>query len=162
MTVFKYVEDKDVFQKFYSQFFAKRLVNSTSSSDEMESSMIGKLKEACGFEYTSKLQRMFTDINLSKELNQAFKEDTNSTQDKSDILDFSIVVGSAGQWPLNSSPTTFNIPDELLKTYERFQSFYTSKHSGRKLNWLFHLSKGEIKTFYLKGCYTFQVIYFLI
>ena len=114
MTVFKYVEDKDVFQKFYSQFFAKRLVNTTSSSDDTESSMIGKLKEACGFEYTSKLQRMFTDINLSKELNQAFKEKMETTHEKSEILDFSIVVGSAGQWPLNASPTTFNIPDDVI------------------------------------------------
>lgn len=73
MTVFKYVEDKDVFQKFYSKMLAKRLVNSTSANEDMESSMISKLKEACGYEYTSKLQRMFTDITLSKDLNQAFK-----------------------------------------------------------------------------------------
>lgn len=66
MTVFKYVEDKDVFQKFYSKMLAKRLVNSTSANQDMESSMISKLKEMCGYEYTSKLQRMFTDVALSK------------------------------------------------------------------------------------------------
>lgn len=74
MTVFKYVEDKDVFQKFYSRMLAKRLVNNTSASDDAEGSMISKLKEACGFEYTSKLQRMLTDMSLSKELNDKFKE----------------------------------------------------------------------------------------
>ncbi|CAF5030691.1 unnamed protein product, partial [Rotaria magnacalcarata] len=30
--------------------------------------MITKLKQACGFEYTSKLQRMFQDIGVSKDL----------------------------------------------------------------------------------------------
>lgn len=74
MTVFKYVEDKDVFQKFYSKMLAKRLVNGTSASDDAEGSMISKLKEACGFEYTSKLQRMLTDMSLSKELNDQFKD----------------------------------------------------------------------------------------
>lgn len=74
MTVFKYVEDKDVFQKFYSRLLAKRLVNGTSASDDAEGSMISKLKEACGFEYTSKLQRMLTDMSLSKELNEQFKD----------------------------------------------------------------------------------------
>ena|SRR6185437_16352834 len=44
MTVFKYVEDKDVFQKFYSKMLAKRLVNGTSASEDAESSMISKLK----------------------------------------------------------------------------------------------------------------------
>lgn len=73
MTVFKYVEDKDVFQKFYSKMLAKRLVNATSASDDAEASMISKLKEACGFEYTSKLQRMFTDMSLSKDLNDSFR-----------------------------------------------------------------------------------------
>ncbi len=73
MTVFKYVEDKDVFQKFYSKMLAKRLVNATSASDDAETSMISKLKEACGFEYVSKLQKMFQDIGTSKDLNDNFK-----------------------------------------------------------------------------------------
>ena len=47
MTVFKYVEDKDVFQKFYSKMLAKRLVNGTSASEDAESSMISKLKVGC-------------------------------------------------------------------------------------------------------------------
>ena len=36
--------------------------------------MISKLKQACGFEYTSKLQRMFQDMSLSKDLNERFKQ----------------------------------------------------------------------------------------
>jgi Cullin family len=72
MTVFKYVEDKDVFQKFYSRMLSRRLVNSTQASDEAEASMITKLKEACGFEYTNKLSRMFQDMGVSKDLERAF------------------------------------------------------------------------------------------
>ncbi|ORX99040.1 Cullin-domain-containing protein [Basidiobolus meristosporus CBS 931.73] len=137
MTVFKYVEDKDVFQKFYSKMLAKRLVNSTSASDDAEASMISKLKEACGYEYTSKLQRMFTDMGAN----------------------FYILVLGTASWPLPAPSTPFNIPDEIVKTYERFQRFYQSKHSGRKLNWLFQLSKAELKTHYLKAktSFTFQV-----
>jgi hypothetical protein len=52
---------------------AKRLVSELSASDEGESIMITKLKQMCGFEYTSKLQRMFTDANLSKEITDQFK-----------------------------------------------------------------------------------------
>ena len=44
MVVFKYIEDKDVFQKFYSKMLAKRLVYQTSASDDAEASMISKLK----------------------------------------------------------------------------------------------------------------------
>jgi cullin 1 len=73
MTIFKFIEDKDVFQKFYSKNLAKRLVNGASASDDAEASMISQLKEACGFEYTSKLQRMFTDMSVSKDLNEDFR-----------------------------------------------------------------------------------------
>jgi len=60
MVLFKYIEDKDVFQTFYTTKLSKRLIHGVSASDESEASMISKLKEACGFEYTNKLQRMFT------------------------------------------------------------------------------------------------------
>ncbi|KAJ3383955.1 hypothetical protein HDU84_003273 [Entophlyctis sp. JEL0112] len=160
MTVFKYVEDKDVFQKFYSKMLAKRLVNQTSASDDAEASMISKLKEACGFEYTSKLQRMFTDMSLSKDLNDNFREQMVKVHDKEDLLDFSIYVLNTASWPLQASASGFNIPEDLVKTYERFQGFYQNKHSGRKLNWHFLLSKGELKANYCKGSkagYTYQL-----
>ncbi|ORY39971.1 Cullin-domain-containing protein [Rhizoclosmatium globosum] len=160
MTVFKYVEDKDVFQKFYSKMLAKRLVNQLSASDDAEASMISKLKEACGFEYTSKLQRMFTDISLSNDLNSAFKDQMEKTHEKDDVLDFNVYVCNTACWPLQYTASGFNLPEDLVKTYERFQGFYQNKHSGRKLNWHFFLCKGELKANYIKASksgYTFQV-----
>lgn len=73
ITLFKYVEDKDVFQKFYSRMLAKRLIYGASSSEELEINMINRLKEICGVEYTSKLNKMFTDMSLSSDLNTKFK-----------------------------------------------------------------------------------------
>ena len=49
MVVFKYIEDKDVFQKFYAKMLAKRLVQHNSASDDAEASMISKLKVGDGF-----------------------------------------------------------------------------------------------------------------
>jgi|ERR1700731_3313321 cullin 1 len=49
---------------------------------------------------------------------------------------------------------------QVVKTYDRFQKFYQSKHSGRKLNWLFQLSKAELKASCFKASktgYTLQV-----
>ncbi|EMR08692.1 hypothetical protein PNEG_02870 [Pneumocystis murina B123] len=161
MTIFKYVEDKDVFQKFYSKMLAKRLINGTSASDDAETSMISKLKEACGFEYTNKLQRMFQDIGVSKDLQESFKESLKKTLDPyNSQINFYIIVLGTGFWPLQPASTPFNIPNELVDIYEKFQLFYQKKHNGRKLNWLFQLSKGELKVNYLsntKVAHTFQV-----
>ena len=50
----------------------------------MQANMISKLKQACGFEYTSKLQRMFQDISLSKDLNEMFKQHLSASGDPLD------------------------------------------------------------------------------
>jgi len=36
-------------------------------------------QQACGFEYTSKLQRMFQDVGVSKDLNEQFKHHLMNT-----------------------------------------------------------------------------------
>ena len=154
MIVFKYIEDKDVFQRYYSKMLAKRLVSHQSASDDAEASMISKLKQACGFEYTSKLQRMFQDVNLSKDLNESFRKHLASSSSELD-LDFSIQVLSSGSWPFQPSHS-FNLPAELERSVQRFTTFYSSQHSGRKLNWLFQNSKGEIMTTCYKNIYTLQ------
>jgi len=154
MVVFKYIEDKDVFQKFYSKMLAKRLVQHMSASDDAEASMISKLKQACGFEYTSKLQRMFQDIGVSKDLNDKFKKHLGNSGEPMDI-DFSIQVLSSGSWPFQQS-CVFTLPPELERCVARFTAFYGGQHSGRKLNWLFHMSKGELVTNCFKNRYTLQ------
>ena len=158
MTVFKYIEDKDVFQKFYSRMLARRLVHSNSSSDDAETSMISKLKEACGFEYTNKLQRMFQDMQISKDLNEGFKEHARALDTK--VLDSQYSILGTGFWPLTAPTTTFNPPIEISADCERFSRFYKNKHEGRKLTWLWQLCKGEVKATYCKNTktpYTFQV-----
>lgn len=163
MTVFKYIEDKDVFQKFYSRMLAKRLVHSSSASEDAETSMIGKLKEACGFEYTNKLQRMFQDIQISADLNSNFKDWASKMlgeDDSKKAVDSNYHILGTGFWPLTPPNTDFYPPADIVKTYERFQNFYFQKHSGRKLTWLWQLCKGEIKANYVKNTkipYTFLV-----
>jgi len=169
MVLFKYLEDKDVFQTFYTTKLSKRLIHGVSASDEAEASMISKLKEACGFEYTNKLQRMFTgsplsssssvprsltqstDMSLSKDLTDAFKERQAHAED-TDIT-FSVMVLGTNFWPLNPPTHEFSIPQEITPTYERFQRFYQNKHSGRKLTWLWNYSKNELRTNYTNQKY---------
>lgn len=158
MTVFKYIEDKDVFQKFYSKMLAKRLINQSSASDDAEASMISKLKDACGFEYTSKLQRMFQDMALCKDLNDQFKEKMSGAYDSKELsVDFHVLVLGTAAWPLQGPASDLKMPVELLKTYERFEGFYMNKHSGRKLTWLWQLSRNELRTLYTNQKYQLQV-----
>ncbi|XP_032821523.1 cullin-2 [Petromyzon marinus] len=159
IVVFKYIDDKDVFQKFYARMLAKRLIHGLSMSMDSEESMINKLKQACGYEFTSKLHRMYTDMSLSADLNNKFGNFIKEQETPIDLgVGFQIYVLQAGAWPLSQLPSTpFVIPQELEKCVRMFEIFYNDSFNGRKLTWLHYLCTGEMKMNYLPKPYVATV-----
>ncbi|XP_014214129.1 cullin-2 [Copidosoma floridanum] len=161
ITVFKYVDDKDVFQKFYARMLAKRLIHQQSQSMDAEEAMIDRLKQACGYEFTNKLHRMFTDMSVSADLNTKFTTSLREREGEHHQfgIGFSVYVLQAGAWPLGlpPSPGPFHVPQQLEKSVQAFESFYHAQFSGRKLTWLHHLCQGELKLNYLKKPYLVTV-----
>jgi len=153
ITIFKYLDDKDVFQKFYSRSLGKRLIHMQSHSMDMEEAMINRLKQACGYEFTSKFHRMFTDILTAEDLNSKFTTFLSNSNTEVGINYF-IRVLQQGAWPLsNSGLTPIAVPIQLEKTVQMFEAFYSKQFSGRKLTWLHHLSNGDVKLGYTSKTY---------
>ena len=50
---------------------------------------------------------------------------------------------STASWPITAPSTKLILPPELLKTKDRFEQYYTNKHSGRKLTWIWQHSRNE-------------------
>ncbi|EDV26756.1 uncharacterized protein TRIADDRAFT_22645 [Trichoplax adhaerens] len=153
INLFKYVDDKDLFQKFYSKFLAKRLIMNGSISLDAEEEMIKKLKIICGYEYTSRLHQMFTDIRLNEGVNSEFSSYLNKKNIKLTV-NFSASVLQSGAWPLNQTSSPYSIPPDLERSLTTFEEYYcTSLHRGRKLVWLPYLSTAELRMTYLKKGY---------
>ncbi|CAL5395071.1 unnamed protein product [Camellia sinensis] len=72
MMLFRCLQEKDQFEKCYSQHLAKRLQSVKTVSDDAERSLIVKLKTECGYQFTSKLEGMFTDMKTSQDTMQGF------------------------------------------------------------------------------------------
>lgn len=51
-----YISDKDLFAEFYRKKLARRLLHNTSSSDDHERSILSRLKQQCGAQFTSKVR----------------------------------------------------------------------------------------------------------
>jgi cullin 1 len=99
---------------------------------------------------------MILDTNLSKELTDKFKRMlTKSTIPMDYRVDFDVIILGNNVWPLEKPDDPFLIPREILPIYEHFSHFYEKAHSGRKLTWLWHYSRNEIRTSYLNQRYTF-------
>ncbi len=77
MVLFRFIHGKDVFEAFYKKDLAKRLLVGKSASVDAEKSMLSKLKQECGGVFTLKLEGMFKDMELSKDIMNAFEQVIN-------------------------------------------------------------------------------------
>ena len=90
LILFRFIHGKDVFEAFYKKDLAKRLLVGKSASVDAEKSMLLKLKQGlfscpsnisfhgfvleCGTIFTSKLEGMFKDMELSRDIMTAFDQ----------------------------------------------------------------------------------------
>ena len=66
ISIFRYLQDKDVFENHYKASFSKRLLDSRRILEDAEKEVIKKLKEECGFHFTQRLEVMYKDIKMSE------------------------------------------------------------------------------------------------
>lgn len=77
--------------------------------------MISKLKQCCGYEYTFKLQQMFTDIKLSASLNTAFTKTEVGGATSSGVK---FLVLQSGAWALGpDSSSDFHVSLEQVSRF---------------------------------------------
>jgi len=140
----EFVAEKDIFQTNYSRRLAKRLIYGHSTCIESERMMIGRLKEVCLYEFTSKIKRMYDDIILS----QSQMGEYHKQEDAVSGLDVKVLGKSA--WPTilyNKAPANFILPKELELAVKSYEKYYEQKHKDqRRLTWLYQMSVVEIKT----------------
>nr|XP_043632731.1 cullin-3A-like [Erigeron canadensis] len=148
MMLFRYLQEKDVFEKYYKQHLAKRLLSSKSVSDDAERSLILKLKTECGYQFTSKLEGMFTDMKTSQDTMQGFYEAMGPVLGDGPALDVHVLT--TGSWPTQSS-TACNLPPEILAVCEKFRTYYLGTHNGRRLTWQTNMGSADIKATFGKG-----------
>ncbi|CAH0748975.1 unnamed protein product [Diatraea saccharalis] len=134
MVLFRFLQEKDVFERYYKQHLAKRLLLNKSVSDDSEKNMISKLKTECGCQFTSKLEGMFKDMTVSNTIMEEFKEHVLSSGTNLHGVDLSVRVLTTGFWPTQSATPKCNIPTAPRSAFEVFRSFYLAKHSGRQLS----------------------------
>jgi cullin 1 len=152
MLIFRHLEEKDVFQVFYSRRLCVRLINGLSISDDAEETMLNKLREECGYEYVAKLQRMFTDMRLSNDISQSFHNHLKSLGNEGMTCELeNIHVLTHNTWPVvqSTNVSAIILPSSLSSSLNNFEQFYSKQFNNRKLQWLHNFSKLELKSFYL-------------
>ena len=123
------IHGQDVFEAFYKKDLAKRLLVGKSASVDSEKSMLSKLKAECGAGFTSKLEGMFKDMELSRDVNVAFKQHMQHLQTDGDRekIDLTVSVLSMAFWPTYTVTET-HLPSYMTMYQEVFNKFYQVQH----------------------------------
>ncbi|KAF8038202.1 hypothetical protein BT93_B0915 [Corymbia citriodora subsp. variegata] len=138
-----YISDKDLFAEFLRKKLARRLLFDKSANDDHERSILTKLKQEHGHQFTSKMEGMVTDLTLAKENQTSFEEYLSNNPNANPGLDLTVTVLTTGFWPSYKS-FDLNLPAEMVKCVEVFREFYQTKAKHRKLTWIYSLGTCDI------------------
>jgi cullin 3 len=162
--LFRYLHEKDVFEKYYKQHLAKRLLGQRSVSDDAERQMITKLKTECGYQYTSKLEGMFTDMKISADTQEVFLDNLrkdNGGSSKVDGIELSVHVLTTGFWPTQLG-TKCILPPQIVRCCETFKAHYLRQYSGRRLQWQANMGSADLKATFGSRRYEINVSTYLM
>ncbi|KAK2463401.1 hypothetical protein APHAL10511_004487 [Amanita phalloides] len=145
ITVFRFVFEKDVFERYYKNHLAKRLLHNRSVSDDAERGMLAKLKVECGFQFTQKLEGMFHDMKLSEDHMGHYRTHLERSQLPPPEIEISVIVMTATFWPMSQTAPPCIFPPEMVQACNVYQRFYNTRHSGRRLTWMPSLGSADVK-----------------
>lgn len=137
--LFLHLTDKDVFLFNYQRKLARRLIQELSANDDFEKTVVLRLREVQGPEFTSKLSTMIGDMETSRDLNIAFSEEAKDLSH-----DFSMTVLASGRWPTGDSMQLMALPNDVSHAVDAFKKFYSRQHEGRVLKIVYGMSRATI------------------
>lgn len=160
ITLLRYLEGKDKFETYYQKHLGRRLLHQRSSDLEVETEMISRMKRELGNSFTHKFEGMFRDINLSKDMSEAYAKHVRGLGATSnDQIGLSINVLGGNNWPKETvgkylgseqNGPGINFPTEIKALQDSFYSFYSKDRTGRKLTWVAGTGTAEIRSFFPK------------
>ena len=173
-SLFRFLQEKDVFERYYKQHLSKRLLFGRSASDDAEKAFIVRLKTECGYQYTSKIEGMFNDMRVSRDAMRLFRkhlaslQKTNAESAKHDGatlydgasggIDLNVQVLTTGSWPVPAGAAPCALPPALAAARDAYRDFYLAHHSGRKLSWLTSMGTAEVRGVFSGGAKAHDLI----
>ncbi|OCL06578.1 Cullin-domain-containing protein [Glonium stellatum] len=157
----RYVQDKDLFERYYKKHLCRRLLMNKSISNDVEKQMISRMKIELGNNFTMKLEAMFKDMTISEELTAGYKTHIAQLGDPDPKrIELAINVLTSMTWPLETMGSSGDneegkmlkcvFPSAIERIKKGFEKFYGEKHSGRTLTWLAAMGSADIKAVFPK------------
>lgn len=155
----RFLQDRDMFQRYYQKHLARRLLHGKSESEDAEKQLISRMKQEIGSHFTQRFEGMFKDMDTSRDLTTGYRD---YIRDLGDVdrktVDLGINVLTSNHWPSEgmmqkSNDGRFiecNWPAEIQALQASFFKYYLTERNGRVLTWVGNLGTADIKCVFPK------------
>ena len=157
----RYIQDKDMFERYYKKHLSRRLLMKRSVSMDAERQMISKMKVEVGSTFTQRIESMFKDMALSDDLSRSYKDEIKKfgSADRA-RAELEVNMLTSTMWPLEdmgsanlaeegAGPVIY--PSSIDRVKQGFEKYYLDKHTGRKVTWLGSLGSADIRAYFPKS-----------
>ncbi len=163
ITLLRYIQDKDMFERYYKKHLSRRLLMKRSISMDAERQMISKMKLEVGNTFTQKIEAMFKDMSVSEDLTDNYKKHVSQLGDRDPArAEIDVNILTSTMWPLEAMATAYNknedqpkiiFPAQIERIRQGFEKFYLEKHSGRQLTWQANMGTADLRAYFpnMKG-----------
>ena len=137
LLVFKYINDKDIFVSTLQKSIARRLLNLASVSEQQEKQLVDLLRVEMGGVYTSKLDKMFQDLQVQRQVQSEY-----TGQKEQGLLEVKLLT--QGIWPIETK-IQCKLPPQLRDMLSHYDAFYQNKFHSRKITWVPELGLADLR-----------------
>lgn len=143
LQIYKMLRDKDVFEAAYQQYLAERLLGQTSSSENLEHTVVNQLTILSGHQSTSSMNIMLSDIQQAGQTVEEFQKFCRQTS-FIPSYDLQVTILTSKSWLFGAQePCCVPLPFE--QTMNMFNTFYQCNNNRKKLIWRFDQGTAELK-----------------
>lgn len=164
ITLLRYIQDKDMFERYYKKHLSKRLLMRRSVSMDAEFVFLTKMKLEVGNTFTQRIEAMFKDMAVSEDLSANYRKHVAQLGDpdpKRAEIDVNVLTST--MWPLDAMGPSYRddeterlhciFPSQIERIKQGFEKYYLDKHSGRRLTWQANMGTADIRAYFpeMKG-----------
>ncbi|KAL3419288.1 scf ubiquitin ligase subunit [Phlyctema vagabunda] len=161
ITLIRYIQDKDMFERYYKKHLTRRLLLAKSESNDVEKQMVSRMKQEVGNYFTSKIEGMFKDMSTSADLTSEYRTHIQNLGDMDRRqIDLTVNILTSNYWPSealgggkveeNGIRQPCEWPLEIKNLQDSFTAFYLKNRNGRKLTWLGYIGHADIRCVFPK------------
>ncbi|CAG25110.1 hypothetical protein PFAG_01532 [Plasmodium falciparum Santa Lucia] len=137
LSLFRYVSDKEKFEKYYRTYMCKRLINDSSFNIILDVKVFKTLKKECGAQFTKKIEIILKDMKFtSKTLMKFYKELPNNVNHFLKRKKYAVNIIFNESWEYVNTENNVIYPPMIKMCNEAFFLFYQKYNKSKNIKFL--------------------------